>query len=329
MPYSRVLLYVPELIWARIPADSARMPLLEKFLCRAHVAPVKSAAAVLMECFGLPAEDFPVAALERLGDSGIRDRTCWWRADPAHLLADRDQLVMVPQASLAVTLGEMRQIAETFNMTYAAEGYRLEFPEAERGYLQVPADWHCHSWNPASIANQAVTEFMPSGPDEMPVRKLMTEIQMLLYEHPVNLAREAAGRPAINTLWLWGGGHLPEQVTRSPARVIAGLPLARGLAKLAGKHSESWSADLNLSWVSGDELIALSLHDFGGDVARLERELVAPIWRAVRRGRIRQVHFYPGGKRVFALTRRTAFQFWRRARPLLELWREPDDAKAD
>jgi len=154
---------------------------------------VNTAAAVLAECFGLPAEDFPVAALERLADSGTRDRSIWWRADPAQLLADRDQLVMVPQATLAVTLGEMRQIADTFNTAYAAEGYRLEFPEAERGHLQVPADWHCYSWNPASVANRAVTEFMPCGPDQMPVRKLMTEIQMLLYGHPVNLAREAAG----------------------------------------------------------------------------------------------------------------------------------------
>lgn len=329
MPYSRVLLYVPDLIWARIPADSGRVPLLEKLLCRAHAAPVESATAVLTECFGLSAEDFPVAALERLGDTGIRNPCCGWRADPAHLLADRDQLVMVPQASLAVTLGEMRQIADTFNSSYAAEGYRLEFPEAERGYLQVPADWHCHSWNPASVANQAVTEFMPSGPDKMPVRKLMTEIQMLLYEHPVNLAREAAGRPAINTLWLWGGGRLPEQVTRSPTRIIAGLPLVRGLAKLAGRDSESWSADLNLRDMKGDCLIAMSLHEFGCDAARLERELLAPVWRALRHGRIRQLRIYPGGKRVFALTRRSAFQFWRRTRPLSELWREPDDAKTD
>lgn len=329
MPYSRVHLYIPDLIWARIPADSARLPLLQKLLSRAHTMPVESDTAVLSECFGLPAEDFPVAALERLAYTGTRDQACWWRADPAHLLADRDQLVMVPQASLAVMLGEMRQIADTFNKTYAAEGYTLDFPEAERGYLQVQADWHCHSWNPAGVTNQAVTEFMPAGPDEMAVRKLMTEIQMLLYEHPVNQAREAAGQPAVNTLWLWGGGRLPQQVTRSPMRMIASLPLARGLAKLAGRDSESWSADLNLRDTKGDCLIAMSLHDFAGDAGRLERELVAPVWRALRHGRIRQLRIYPGGKRLFALTRRSAFQFWRRTRPLSELWREPDDAKTD
>ena len=305
------------------------MPLLEKLLCRAHATPVNTAAAVLAECFGLPAEDFPVAALERLADSGTRDTSGWWRADPVQLLADRDQLVMVPQTSLAATLEEMRQIADTFNTAYAAEGYRLEFPEAQRGYLQVPADWHCHSRNPASVVNQAVTEFMPCGPDQMPLRKLMTEIQMLLYEHPVNLAREAAGRPLINTLWLWGGGRLPEQATRSPARVIAGLPLARGLAKLAGKHSESWPADLNLRGTHGDCLIAMSLRDFGDETARLQRELLAPIWHAVRRGRIRELHLYPGGKRLFKLMRWSGLRFWRRTQAFSELWHEPNDAKAD
>ena len=39
------------------------------------------------------------------------------------------------------------------------------------------------------------------------MRRLMTELQMLLHEHPVNEARAARGVPTVNAVWLWGGGE--------------------------------------------------------------------------------------------------------------------------
>lgn len=253
----------------------------------------------------------------------------WWRADPVHLIADRDQLVMLPQAVLAATPEEMRQIAAAFNKDYAAEGYQLEFPEPARGYLQVPADWHCHSRSPASVAGQAMTEFMPSGPDEDAVRKLMTEIQMWLHLHPVNLARETSGQPTINSLWLWGGGRLTERLTQSPARIVASLPLVCGLGMLAGQTTESWPADMKVPGMQGEWLIALSIRDFAGDVSRLARELMEPLWHALQRGRLHQIRFYPGGSRIYKLTRVGAHRFWRRTCALTQLLRESNDPPAD
>ena len=52
--------------------------------------------------------------------------------------------------------------------------------------------------------------------------------------HEANARREAAGQPAINSVWFWGEGALPAAVARRHARVYAGDPLARGLAKMAG-----------------------------------------------------------------------------------------------
>ncbi|RZL89235.1 MAG: hypothetical protein EOP73_30255, partial [Variovorax sp.] len=43
-----------------------------------------------------------------------------------------------------------------------------------------------------------------------PLRRLQQEMQMLLYTHPLNDAREARGRPGINSFWLSGTGRLPE-----------------------------------------------------------------------------------------------------------------------
>lgn len=325
MPHLHALLYVPDLVSVQFPANKDRARFLENFLSRAHISPVEDESAVLQGYFGLGAGELAIAALERLAGTGLRDSACWWRADPVHLAPDRDQLVMLPQKSLAVTREEMQQIAETFNKSYSAESFMLEASRPECGYLKVSKDWHCHGWDPQRIAGRAVTEFMPSGADEKVVRRLMTEIQMLLHEHPVNQAREAAGQPTINSLWLWGGGQLPARVTQSPARVITNLPLVQGLAKLAGQPGERWPVDLDVHDAGGEWLVALSMHEFDGDVSRVDRELVAPLWRMLLRGKVQSVQFYPGSKHIYELARPAARRFWRRTRSLSEFLREPDE----
>lgn len=329
MPQSRVLLYIPKLISAQFPPETGGPRLLEKFFSRAQRARVQSETEVLRDCFGLPPGALAIAALEWLGQTGVKNQANWWRADPVHLAPDRDQLVMLPQAALAPTLVEMRQIAETFNRNYGTEGFGLEISQPQCGYLRVPMEWHCRSWNPQHLAGRALTEFMPAGADENAVRKLMTEIQMLLHLHPVNQAREVAGQPAINSLWLWGGGALPKQVTSSPARIVSSLPLVNGLAKLAGRSCEPWPVGLSAEHVAGDWLMALSFEDFDQDVPRLERELMLPLWRDLRNGGVLQIRFYPGGDYIHELTRRAARRFWRRPRPVMELLRESDEPPAD
>ncbi len=46
----------------------------------------------------------------------------------------------------------------------------------------------------------------------------MTELQMLLHEHPVNTQRQLRGLPALNAIWVHGEGMLSDL---SPAVVAA------------------------------------------------------------------------------------------------------------
>ena len=328
MRESRLLLYLPDLAGAMRAAGKRRFPVMEKFLARAARRPVTGGSALLAECFGMPSEDLPVAALEWLGLAGVCNQGHWWRADPVHLLVDRDQVAMLPRHTLGVTPEEARALATSINACYADDHMVVETPRPDAWYLRVPQDWHCRTWDPARVEDWAITEFMPSGAEAEPVRKLMTEIQMLLHTHPVNQAREAMGQPAINSVWIWGGGPLPDRAARAPARIVASLPLARGLAQLAGQTSEPWPADFDAPAVKGEWLVALSVHDFDADLARLERELMAPLWRALLRGRVREIRFYPGGNTAYDLKPLAARRFWRRARPLAEQLGGPDDSPA-
>lgn len=326
---SRLILYLPDLAAAVRAAGNRRFPVMEKFLARATRRPAADGSALLAECFGLPPQEFPVAALEQLGLDAARHPDYWWRADPVHLLVDRDQVAMLPRNTLGVTQEEARALAAGINECFADAHLTIETPRPDAWYLRTPLAWHCRSFDPVRVEGRAITEFMPAGEDADGVRRLMTEIQMLLHMHPVNQAREAAGRLTINSVWIWGGGPLPEKVLRAPTQIVTSLPLVRGLAKLAGQTCEAWPADLKAGAPAGDRLVALSVNDFGADPRRLDRELMAALWHALRHGRVNEIRFYPGGNCMYELKPLAAHRFWRRPRPLVEHLREPDDPPAD
>jgi hypothetical protein len=51
---------------------------------------------------------------------------------------------------------------------------------------------------------------MPDHPTARPLQRLQSEMQMLLYNHPVNDAREAKRQYTVNAFWLHGAGMLPD-----------------------------------------------------------------------------------------------------------------------
>jgi hypothetical protein len=53
---------------------------------------------------------------------------------------------------------------------------------------------------------------------------------MLLYEHPANEARESSGEVAVNSVWLSGGGLMPQ--SPGTQRPVMQSPVAQGEANL-------------------------------------------------------------------------------------------------
>ncbi|MEM8548330.1 MAG: hypothetical protein AAGF46_09235 [Pseudomonadota bacterium] len=76
---------------------------------------------------------------------------------------------------------------------------------------------------PAELARQVpLRNFPPAGSEAKLVRRLATELQMLLHTHPANTARAASGRQPVNGVWWWGIGVLES----TPAPSVAVPPLA-------------------------------------------------------------------------------------------------------
>ena len=317
----QLTLFLPDLVSASASASIFRMPALETLLARADTrsAPQNGDLGVLAEIFGLPADAVTVAPFTRLADTGKRDDGVYFRADPAHLAADRDQLVMLPQSLLQVQPQEASALAETFNRTYAADGYGLEVPHPERWYLRLPAAIACVTHAPASLAGQPVIDYMPAGDGATLLKQLMNEVQMLFHGHAVNQARETAGIPVINSFWPWGGGRLPVMAARGPACVITDLPLVLGLARFAASRCEPWPAALDERLDVPTLLLAVDIRDAADKLSDLEQRLAAPLLARLHDGGIESLQVYPGGSRIFQISRAGSRRFWRRRRPLSEI----------
>lgn len=305
---------------AAVSAIAPRLPALETLLARAHAhgAPQGGVMGVLADRFSLPAETLMAAPFTRLADTGARDNSFYFRADPVHLAADRDQLVMLPLAVLQVQAEEARAFSETFNRTYAAQGYHLETPHPERWYLRVPTPFRCVTHDPAGVAGQPVFEFMPDGEHGQSLRRFMNEVQMLFFEHPVNQAREAAGRPAINSLWLWGGGRLPETPATGPGRVWTDRPLIAGLARFAGSDCLAWPCRLDTSSGPEKQLIAVNCTT-PTEIVQVEEQIAAALLHGLRKRHVSEILIYPGNQCCYRVTPASLRRFWRRRRPLPEI----------
>jgi 2,3-bisphosphoglycerate-independent phosphoglycerate mutase len=93
---------------------------------------------------------------------------------------------------------------------------------------------------PHDIAGQPIADFLPHGQGSEVLRDLMALSEMVLQEHPVNMARRSRGEIPATMIWLfWGSGQLPDmpafqQIYGLDAAMTSGVDLLNGLAKIMG-----------------------------------------------------------------------------------------------
>ena len=110
-----------------------------------------------------------------------------------------------------------------------------------------------------------VDAWLPDAPQARPLRRLQNEIQMLLYTHPFNDAREVKRQLPVNSFWISGTGDLPASPALADAAQISA---PRHLAQAVFK--EDWAAYAQ-AWqaLDTDELAQLLARQRAGETVRL------------------------------------------------------------
>lgn len=282
--------------------------------------------AVLCREFGLePAAALPVAALTWLADCADPPPPHLLRADPVHLRADQRYLRLFETHTVPVRADEAEQLVASINEFNAGRGWQLVAPHPHRWYLSLPDGPRLDTQPPQRAAGADIDPCLPGGADARRWHGLLNELQMLLHDHPVNRERADRGEPAINSLWLWGNGRLPADLTTSWPALCADHPLAHGLARHTGipcgpvpETFEQWRRQAvplvlldALEWPQCYRDIEHWLDAF----ERLERDWLRPAARALRSGVLASLTLDACNGRRFTGGRWRQYRFWKSTRP--------------
>lgn len=93
---------------------------------------------------------------------------------------------------------------------------------------------------PHDILGKTIGEYLPKDPLLLEMQKRSYEI---LNEHPINVARAAAGLHKANSIWFWGAGTKPiltsfEEKTGKKGVMISAVDLLKGIAVGAGMDNK-------------------------------------------------------------------------------------------
>jgi hypothetical protein len=295
-----------------------RWPTLERWLARADRSDgLRNAYEALANHLGLSLTTgrFPSAALSRLGDFGDCPAGYWLSADPVHLAADLSDAVLLPGAELGIDDAEAQALTAALNAHFRDDAIEVQWRDPRRWYLRSEQLPNIATTPLPAVAGRPVQAFLPHGPDAGLWQRILTEAQMLLHAHEVNTAREAAGRPTINGIWLWGEGALPAAPPEN-WQLYGEDPVLGGLCRLQGREpvglpgvesvlaGSSMGIDRALVWLN--------------DVSRddLEATWFRPLDRALATGRLERLAVDPANGYVYRLTRRARRRFWCRPQGL-------------
>jgi hypothetical protein len=250
----------------------------------------------------------------------------WWlRADPVHLRADRDKLLLLPGQGLGLTAAEAGQLADACNRLVNADGWHLEALDPLRWYLKVPKDPSLRTVDPDEVYGQAISDFLPRGDNSRVWRRTLTELQMVLHTAAPNVARERRGMATANGVWLWGSGQLPAKAAVPWRVLVARDVFAVGLARLAGAQiTATVNADTAIAAAGRGGALAVVTTALdawrqgeaqaGSRVAEaICRDWLDPVYAAVARGQLPSVLLVGDAGAAFLLDRTGTRRFWRRS----------------
>lgn len=328
MPHCQLL--IPDLFW-REGWDASRdlaLPALRALTARGQMQSTAGASpeAWLCDAWGVARQnDWPVAPLTLQLDGGQAGPYYWLRADPVHLHLQRDHVMLADSGTFAISQQEAVRYTEALNLHFCHDGLIFYPLHPARWYLRLEAVPGLRTAELGSAAGRDIRALLLDGVDALRWRGIFNEIQMLLHHHPDNEAREARGEPAINSVWLWGGGSLPH-VAAHYASVLAGdaLPLALALAAGSAHAALPPSAGM-VAMQAGNNLIVLDqlrgaaqygdLQGYRDQLAALERNWFAPLKAMLGKGALARLDIVALGTenaQSFTVRRNDLWKFWRR-----------------
>jgi hypothetical protein len=235
------------------------------------------------------------------------DRAAWaCIATPVHLNAGMRSVTMAEDGILNLAPGEAAALAADFNRVFGGAGVRLSVGRGSLLCCLFDDPVAANTRDPEEVAGSDVFGFQPTGSDGARLRRLMTEMEMWLFDHPVNRARAAQARQPVTGLWLWGGG---------PTGVA--LPPVRGWCAGHDPVFAGFGSELEYPHAAGSGVVVCAERPGSNEWLDVERRWLIPAIAALRSGRLTRLDLSAAARR-FSVGQGPHLRFWRRPRPWWE-----------
>lgn len=184
---------------------------------------------------GLDAGDglLPWAAWQQAQCTGRLPTGAWGFVTLCHWAMGREHATMSDPQALALDADASRALMDAMRPFFESDGLRLHALSPTTWLAEGPAlDVPTASLD--RVLGRNVDPWLPPARDARLLRRLQNEMQMLLYTHPINEARQQRRQPTVNSVWFSGTGALS-----GPARPLE-VHMPRALAQAA--LAEDWPA---------------------------------------------------------------------------------------
>ncbi len=283
-------------------APPRRAPWFERLLAGAAATPVADWRAQAFALVGdAPAPAVGAAAL--CGALGASPAAGVCLATPVHTVAGMREVRLPVDGILGLDPPEALALAEDFARVFAQGGARLRAHGSGALFALFDRALEAQTRDPAEVRGLDLWDHLPTGRDAPRLKRIASEIEMWLHEHPVNRGRAARGAPPVTGLWLWGCGA-----------GLAALPPLRGWTAGRDPLFGAWPARETFPPGTASGVVVLAARPGEAGWEDAQQRWLAPAAAARAAGRVARL-LLSTGARCLQVSRHRRWRWWRAARP--------------
>ena len=258
-------------------------PLLDRFLTIGHAQFRKlSYEELICQLFGIkPSPDFPLASI----DYQENQTSYFLYADPVYLSLQRDTFFLEKKLTDDFTQNEIEDLCDALNKAFKSDTQKFVLNHEGRLFIELTRRPQIKTTSIVHIKPQSINLFMPQGEEAMSWHAFMNEIQMFLFDHPINHERSKRGALSANSIWFSGGGLLPQGILNPYAAIFSNAVFLKKLISLDTHISLQPLDLLNQASFNQDTLIAIENTE---DIDRI----LGLIWNNFKKRKIKTLNIY-------------------------------------
>lgn len=158
----------------------------------------------------------PWAAWRAQADGIETGDLAWGELTPVHWHLGTDQVSLMDPAALVLEEAASHAYLDAVRELFTSEGFAVEWGAPLRWYVAHESLAGLRTASLDRVIGRNVDRWLTDHSAVRLVRRLQNEVQMLMYTHPLNEARESQGRLTVNSFWLSGCGVAQKPTAPAP-----------------------------------------------------------------------------------------------------------------